>query len=163
LGSSNKLSSKSQTSTGAISIYLLGNQWEQIADEVTDTTKIFFEVQLKYNLIAYGYDNKWVFKTVRNSFTCSTSYFGEDPYSGKVKGCYRLKDYSGFKDCATEGATCKMSETGYKLVRYGYDDNYNYNYKTINTKSVKCSNSTFGDPMIGITLLKKCSYVVTGA
>jgi hypothetical protein len=68
LGSSKKLISKSQTSIGAISIYLLGNQWIKLGPEVTDETYTFFPTIKEYNLAAYGVDNKWVFKIVQNSF-----------------------------------------------------------------------------------------------
>lgn len=158
---STKISLTSKTLTSAASITLSGNQWEQIADEVSDTTQIFFEIQLKYYLMAYGFDSKWAIKLVRNSFTCSNDFFGEDPYSGKVKGCFRLKNYVAFKECASEGATCTMSETGNKLVRYGYDDTYNYAYKVYSSNSVSCSKTVFGDPVNGKK--KKCWYVVTDA
>jgi len=136
---------------------LLGNQWEQIANEVFDTTKIYFEIQNKNYLMAYGLDSKWTIKIVTNSFVCSNDFFGEDPYIGINKGCYRLKNYSSFTVCASEGATCNMKETGYKLVRYGYDPKYTY--KILNSNSVSCSNTVFGDPYSGKK--KACDYIVT--
>lgn len=161
LSNSNKITAKTEISTAAITSNLLGNQWQQIADEVTDShaTKIFFEVPNKYYLMAYGTENKWTIKHFKDSFICSNSFFREDPYNGKVKGCYRLNNFSSYKLCATEGGTCNMTEKGNKLVRYGFDDRYNYAYKFVTGNSIGCSNSVFGDPIRGKK--KNCWYVVT--
>ena len=66
-------------------------------------------------------------------------------------------NFSSFKVCAHEGGTFNMSETGYKLVRYGYDPRYTY--KILNSNSVSCSNTVFGDPFYGRR--KICDYIVT--
>ena len=56
---------------------------------------------------------------------------------------------SAYRLCAKEGQQCRFSGTG----RVAYGVNGRFNYKTV-SRSIKCGNATFGDPVRGIP--KRC-------
>jgi hypothetical protein len=151
---SKKIISSSKTSTRANTFELLGTLWQKVADENSLYT---FPIQEKDYLVAYGYSNKWVIEKFQNTLNCSNSNFGEDPFHGIVKACYILKNFTQFTTCADEGEKCVINQTKVALVRYGYKNYNQYNYKIVYS-SIYCSNFEFGDPAKG-NYFKKCSYV----
>jgi hypothetical protein len=152
-----KISLNSKTSTGAIITFeLIGDLWQKVANENSSYT---FPTQNSDYLVAYGNSNKWVIEKYQNKITCSNLNFGEDPYIGKVKACYILKNFFGFNTCATQGETCLIYKIKYKIVRYGDMGTNQYTYKIINSPFVECSDSVFGDP--ASRLIKVCSFAYT--
>ena len=95
----------------------------------------------------YGANGVYYFKTLTNGTSCSNSVFG-DPLIGVVKECVIQVQESG-TFCADENQLCSF--TGTKNVRYGA--NGVYVFKTL-TDGTMCSNSVFGDPLIGV--VKEC-------
>ncbi|MGD0797953.1 MAG: fibronectin type III domain-containing protein [Acidobacteriaceae bacterium] len=106
-------------------------------------------------VVYYGVNQKYVYKTLSGTFSCSPSTFGGDPDQGVLKTCYPVisSPPSTAKVCATEGGTCKIP-SGSKVVYFGA--NSTYLDKSL-SGTFTCEISTFGsDPDVGT--LKSCLY-----
>ena len=57
---------------------------------------------------------------------------------------------TGYIQCAVQDGTCNLS--GYNTIAYGADG-FRWGYKQF-TGSIACTDSTFGDPVVGI--VKEC-------
>ncbi|WP_418181269.1 hypothetical protein ACNSOL_12235 (plasmid) [Aliarcobacter lanthieri] len=114
-------------------------------------------------MIAFGANGNYVYKFATSSIGCNHNNFG-DPAPNVVKSCYIVNQaeminntcpsgyiYLEWIGCAGENNTCYVD--GIKTVRYGTSGYYSY--KTINN-SVYCSNTVFGDPILGS--VKTCSF-----
>lgn len=174
------------SSTVPMRFELSGNLWEKIADEVSDNAFYTFPEQDKEYLVAYGFGDKWIVKEFKNLFSCNNEDFAENPYSEKAKSCFSLNNFKGFKDCAEEGETCLMNESGFKLVRFGDKNSYKWTYNLVDAGFIGCFGSEFG-AVIAVkdeaeeaakeegdvkavekeedvkAIVNSCSYVVTGA
>jgi hypothetical protein len=130
-------------------------------------------------VVRYGVEGHYLFKTLTNGTPCRNEVFGSDPAVGLTKTCsietttttppaptsppptaptapVPSPSTGGYAQCAQEWSTCSFSGT--QVVRYGVEGHYVY--KTL-TNGTPCRNDVFGgDPAVGFT--KTCS-VSTGA
>ncbi len=96
--------------------------------------------------VAYGANGKFVYRMATNGIGCNNSNFG-DPIVGIGKACYiGPEDYSY---CSREYRFCAFHGT--RSVASGA--NGRFVYRTA-TNGVSCSNSVFGDPIVGV--VKAC-------
>jgi hypothetical protein len=110
--------------------------------------------------VRYGANDAYSYRTATGSILCNNGTFG-DPAYGLPKSCSYAAatttaeapapaPTSSWTACAAENGSCSFSGT--RQVRYGA--NGVYVYKTA-TGPISCSNSTFGDPIVGV--VKLCS------
>ena len=103
-------------------------------------------------LIAFGANGAFTYKTSNGSISCTNTVFGADPIPGVAKSCYQHGAApSGFGTaCATESGTCTF--TGTQTVAFGAGGEYTY--KTF-TGSTPCTVAAFGtDPATDVA--KSC-------
>lgn len=103
-------------------------------------------------LIAYGTDGAFTYKTSNGPVACTNTVFGTDPTPGVAKSCYQHGAApSGFGTvCAGENGTCTF--TGTQTVAFGAGGEYIY--KSF-TGSTPCTVTAFGtDPAFNV--VKSC-------
>ncbi len=104
------------------------------------------------NVVLYGANDAFYYKTATSSIACTNAAFGGDPIYGTVKSCYRSiqPPNNDWTQCASENGTCSFS--GIRTVAYGANNAFYYKA----TSSIACNNATFGDPIYGTA--KFCYY-----
>jgi len=103
------------------------------------------------NLVAYGTNGIYTYKTVTGGTACNGVVFG-DPDYGFVKSCYTgpvTTGPSGAVYCAPENGLCAF--TGTRTVAYGAGGVFTQKSLTAGTP---CDNTAFKDPAIGV--VKSC-------
>ena len=103
-------------------------------------------------LVAFGADGSFTYKTSNGPLACTNTVFGTDPIPNIAKSCYQHGAApSGFgTQCASESGTCAF--TGTQTVAFGAGGEYVY--KSF-TGSTPCTVSAFGtDPAVNV--VKSC-------
>jgi hypothetical protein len=113
--------------------------------------------------IAYGANNRFVYKTAANGIACNNATFG-NPLRGTTKACYIGTNEHFFPQsytyCGTENDWCYFS--GVRTIAYGANDRFDYKAEghAASPSALLCSDIVFGNPTTGT--VKSC-YVVPQA
>jgi hypothetical protein len=104
------------------------------------------------NTVRFGAGTSYYYKSVIGGVACNTGIFG-DPDVGVTKHCdYKPENWT---TCSSEYGSCTLN--GSNTVRFGLNSSYFSQSFVGNVTTFACSDSVFGDPLVGAT--KQCQYL----
>jgi hypothetical protein len=103
-----------------------------------------------YKIVRYGANGKFFYRAFRNTLDCNDATFQGDPIRGP-KFCEVASSDYYWISCAKDGERCNF--TGSRFVRYGIDNNFNY--ETFEN-GVDCNARNLGN--VNSPKVKLCHY-----
>lgn len=130
---------------------LNGVTWTQCATEDQNCTvaPVPSGSSLRWARFGQANPDRFYYRLVDQTFTCSNSFFGGDPAYGLAKVC-SVSDQPAYTSddwtfCGNEGGTCDLGVNDVSVVvRYGVPGSWTYAH--VSGNGIACDNNMFMDP-----------------